>query len=91
MKYNSIYDYIKAEETNYQKPIEVIEGWNWTMKEHIRRAVLYKNSQFIKNNENRDERPFKNVIRPILNVQYRTEGVNVKNLNFYLNQKKKNF
>ena len=58
----TIYDFIRAQEVAYSKPIEIEEGWMWNMKEHIRRSFLYKNSQFEEENENRDLRPFKNII-----------------------------
>lgn len=85
MNNETIYDLIKQQETAYSKPVEVIEGWDWSMKEHIRRAFLYYNSQFAAGNEKRDKTPFKNIVRYILNVAFRTEGFNVKDVNFYVN------
>lgn len=55
------------------------------MKEHLRRSFLYKHSQFSEDNDDRANRPFKNVIRPILNIQYRTEGFDVKDIELYVN------
>jgi hypothetical protein len=81
----NIYDYVIEEESAYKKPINVSEGWDWSMKEHIKRSTLYKNSQFERDNENRDKRPFKNIVRPILNIQYRTEGFDVKDIELYVN------
>jgi len=80
----TIYDFITEQETAYSKPIELIEGWKWNMKDHIRRSFLYKNSQFEEHNEDRDLRPFKNIVRPIVNTEYRTEGFDVKDIELYV-------
>jgi len=81
----TIYEFVVAEKQNYKKPISLTEGWMWGMQEHINRSFLYKNSQFERNNESRDKRPFNNIVRPILNVQYRTEGLDVKDIEIYVN------
>lgn len=77
-----IFEFIKNEEAAYALPIVVIDGWEWSMKEHIRLTTLYKNSQFSVGNTKteRDDKPFKNIVRPILNLQYRTEGFDVKDI-----------
>ena len=76
----SIFEFAVQEETAYKLPIEPVEGWSWSMPSHLRRSTLYKNSQFEEKNDYRNKRPFKNIIRPILNVQYRTEGFDVKDI-----------
>ena len=55
------------------------------MKDHIRRCFLYKHSQFEEKNEDRELRPFKNIVRGILDVRYRTEGFDVKDIELYVN------
>ena len=84
MDYKDIYAFIKQEESAYGKPIQLEDGWNWSMKEHLRRSFLYKHSQFEEHNDDRDLRPFKNIVRPILNIQYRTEGFDVKDIELYV-------
>src|SRR3990167_6021098 len=66
-------------------PSSVIENWEWSFREHVRLTVLYKNSQF--DTGKSDDKPFKNIIRPILNLQYRAEGFDVKDIVFYVNDK----
>src|SRR3990167_1459971 len=80
-----IYDFTRQEETGFNTPVEIEDGWSWNFPDHVRLSVLYKNSQFELKNDNRDKRPFKNVIRPILNLQYRTEGFDVKDIELYVN------
>lgn len=90
---DTIFDFVKREEAAYALPITVIDGWEWSMKEHIRLSTLYKNSQFSQNNDakNRDDRPFRNIVRPILNVQYRTEGFDVKDVVLYIDNEDEYF
>ena len=87
----TIFDYIKNEETNYAKPVELVDGWFWNMKDHLRQSYLYINSQFYLDNDNRDLRPFKNIVLPILNIQFRTEGFDVKDIELYADNKDEYF
>ena len=80
-----VHAYISEQESAYQKPIMLEDDWYWSMKEHLRKSFLYKNSQFSKNNSDRKRRPYKNIIRPILNIHYRTEGFDVKDIEIYVN------
>lgn len=80
----NIYPYLEEQETAFKNPIPLESGWNWNFKEHIRLSFLYKNSQFSKDNEKRELRPNKNIIRPILNIHYRTEGFDVKDIELYV-------
>ena len=85
MSYETVFDCIKKQEVNYQKPVTLIDGWDWSMKDHLRRSFLYKNSQFEENNEDRELRPNKNIILAIRNVENRTEGFDVKDIELYVN------
>ena len=65
-------------------PIAIIDGWDWSFRDHIRTSMLYKNSQFTEGNDRRDLKPFKNITRPILNVQYRATGFDVKDIEIFV-------
>ena len=80
----TIFDYIKEQEVAFQKTIQLEDGWDWCMKDHLRRSFLYKNSQFDEKNDDRTLRPNKNIILAILNIQYRTEGFDVKDIELYV-------
>lgn len=90
---DTIFDFVKEQETAYGLPIEVIDGWEWSMKNHIRLSKLYKNSQFGRGNseKDRDDKPFRNIVRPILNVQYRTEGFDVKDVTIFVDNEDEYF
>ena len=80
----TIFDYIVTQKEKYAQPVEIEEGWSWNMPDHLRRSFLYLNSQFEMDNENRELRPFKNIVLPILNIQFRTEGFDVKDIELYV-------
>jgi hypothetical protein len=78
-----IYEYITNEETNYQAHgVPIVDGYEWSMFKHIKLSTLYKNSQYETGKS--DDKPFRNIIRPILNVAYRSEGFDAKNIEPYV-------
>ena len=88
--YKSINELITAETTAYQAlPVTVAEGYEWSMARHINTTVLYLNSQYLTGKS--DSKPFKNIIRPILNLAHRAEGFDVKDIQIFLNNSKKYF
>lgn len=88
IKATNVFDFIETERSQYLKPIEMAEGWFWSMQEHLRKSFLYKNFQFYEDNENRDLRPNKNIVLAIRNLQNRTEGFDVKNIDIYVDDVK---
>ena len=84
----AIYDYITEQESLFNKPIFLEDDWYWNFPTHVRQSFLYKNSQFHYKNQDRDKRPFKNIVRPILNIQYRLEGFDVKDIEIFVNNPK---
>ena len=85
-KINDIHAYITLEENAYSIPITLVDGYEWGMKEHIMLSTLYKNSKYSTGNS--DDKPYKNIIRPILNLQYRAEGFDVKDIDLYVDSPK---
>lgn len=81
---NTIYTYIEEQEVAFKTKIPLEDGWFWNFRDHIRLSFLYKHAQFETKNDDRELRPFKNIARPILNVQYRTEGFDVKDIEIYV-------
>ncbi len=57
------------------------------MKDHIEKTILYKNSEYVDGNPGK-LKPFKNIIRPILNLAYRAEGFDVKDIELFINNRK---
>lgn len=82
-RYNDIFSYITTEESQYEKPIQLTGNWSWSMMEHLRLSFLYIHSQLSTGKD--DFKPVKNIMRPILNLQHRTEDIEVKDVAIYVN------
>ena len=85
---SNIFDFAKQELSKYQNPTEVVSGWDWSMQEHIKTSILYKNGRLLTGNI--DDKPVKNIILPILNLEYRAEDIDVKDINLYVEDEDKN-
>ena len=87
MKTENVYDLITSEESAYQTTMNpVVEGWEWNMWEHIKLTILYKNTQLSTGKD--DNKPVKNITLPILRLQYRAEGFDVKDIVLYADSPK---
>lgn len=82
-----IFSYIKSQEALYRLPIRVNDSWEWSMRDHITLSELYNNSQ-LKNGKG-DYTPVKNITRPILNLQHRTEDIELKDVQIYVDNAEK--
>lgn len=82
--YTDIFDYVERQETAYLTAIPVNEKWDWSMKDHILTSELYTNGQLV--NGKSDFTPIKNITRPILNLQHRTEDIEVKDVQIYVDE-----
>lgn len=79
-----VFQYILTEEQNFKlQKIPVGDGWEWNFADHVKRSTLLKNSQY--EGGNLGDKPFKNIVRPILNVAYRAEGFDVKDIVPFVN------
>jgi hypothetical protein len=87
MNSNNIFDYIVTQEANYRHPVPINDVWNWSMKDHIKTSDLYDNSQLLNGKD--DFTPVKNITRPILNLQYRTEDIELKDVQIYVDDPSK--
>ncbi len=83
---NDIFGFIKTQEANYKRAVPVGTK-EWSMKEHIERSTLYRDSDIV--GTKTKFTPIKNITRPILNLQYRTEDIDVKDVQIYVDDKEK--
>lgn len=81
-----IFGYIKSQEASYKLPIALNDKWDWSMADHIRTTELYTNSQSLNKT---DFTPIKNITRPILNLQHRTEDIELKDVQIYVDDSEK--
>ncbi len=87
MEHETIFDFVATQKNAYLLPICVFDDYEWSMYDHIRKTVFYKNSLFTKG-ANDGSRPFKNLLRMILNTQYRTEGFDLKDIELWIDDYK---
>lgn len=78
---DSIYKYVEEQESDFVNPID-LNGWQWSFKDHVRTSFFYKHGRLLQGND--DWTPVKNIIRPLLNLQYRTEDLDVKDIVIYV-------
>lgn len=74
-------------ENQYRLPIRLNDSWDWGMRDHIQTTELYTNSQ-LKTGKT-DFKPVKNITRPILNLQHRTEDIELKDVQIYVDNPEK--
>ena len=84
-KIPNVYDYIVAEENAWRTArVPLSDNWrDFNMHDHIDRSFTLKNSRFYQGTQDY-RRPFNNIILPIANVNYRTEGFDVKDVQIYV-------
>lgn len=80
-KYKDIVDLIVGEEAAFTEEID-INGWQWNFKDHIKTSFYYKHGRLLNGND--ENTPVKNITRPILNLQYRAEDIDVKDIVLYV-------
>ena len=78
---NDIFQFITEQENNFTRSIPLNRKWNWSFKDHVELTELYSNSQSLGKT---DWTPIKNITRPILNLQHRTEDIELKDVQIYV-------
>lgn len=85
-KDDDIFGFINTQESNYMRPVPVGKK-EWSMKDHIERSTLHRDSDIV--GTKTKWTVIKNITRPILNLSYRTEDVDVKDVDIYVDDKEK--
>ena len=85
--YSDIKSYITTQESAFKTWINLPGGWKWSMREHIELSYLYNNSQLSTGKD--DFKPVENITRPLLNLQHRTEDIDLKDVQIYLDDPEK--
>ena len=91
LKYQSIYDFVTAQENAMSSSVSVADNFDFNFKKHILRTILYKNSKYLEGSNELDSsniRPYENIILPILRLHYRTEGFDVKDIEIFVDEAK---
>ena len=83
----NIFSYITAEESKFDtEEIRVGSNWQWSFKSHTQMIFHLKNGVFFQG-ENDWLRSFKNIMEPVLSLAYWTEDIEVKDVEFFIENK----
>jgi len=80
MENTTVFDYIKQEENNWKTVrIPLTSAKDWNMYEHIERCTNVANAWY-HTGKNDGNRPYDDIVTPIINVAFRTEGFNATDI-----------
>lgn len=80
MENTDVFSYITQEETNFKTVrIPLTSSKDWNMSEHIERCTNVANGWFHQG-KNDGNRPYNDIVTPIINVAFRSEGFDVKDI-----------
>ena len=85
MEENDIFSYITTEENNFKTVrVPLTSSKDWNMSEHIERCTNVSNAWFHQG-KNDGLRPYDDIVTPVIDVAFRTEGFDVKDIVPYVN------
>ena len=91
MQSQNVFQYIKSEETSFATArVPLTSAKDWNMKEHIERCYAVANGYYF-TGVNDGMRPYDDIVTPIINVAFRTEGFDVKDIIPYVNEIQNNY
>lgn len=80
MENESVFDYIKNQEVNWKTArVPLTSSKDWNMSEHIERCTNVANGWF-NTGKNDGIRPYDDLVTPIINVAFRSEGFDAKDI-----------
>jgi hypothetical protein len=78
-----IFSYIKSQENSYNTiPVPIVDNYEWNMAKHVKLTTLYLNSRYETGDQ--DNKPFKNIILPKINLEHRAVEFAVKEIDFFV-------
>jgi len=87
----NVFDYIKLEETTWAtEQVPLTNSKEWNMKEHIERCMNVSNGWFHKG-KNDGLRPYNDIVTPIIDVAFRLEGFDVKDIVPFVDDVEENY
>lgn len=93
MENTDVFSYIKSEETNWKTArVPLTRTKDWNMYEHIERCTNVSNAWFNQgSNDPNNGRPYDDIVTPIINVAFRSEGFDVKDIVPYVDDVNENY
>lgn len=90
MEEEDIFSYIKNQETNWKiARVPLTSSKDWSMFEHIERCTAVSNGWFY-SGKNDGLRPYDDLVTPIINVAFRSEGFDAKDIVPFVDDMNKN-
>lgn len=81
MDEKDVFSYITTQETAWKTDvIPLTESKSWNMYDHIQRCTNVANAWYHKGSNDDGKRPYDDIVTPIINVAFRTEGFDVKDI-----------
>ena len=85
MDNRDVFSYITQEENNWKTArVPLTRNKDWNMSEHIERCYAVANAWYF-SGKNDGNRPYDDIVTPILNVAFRSEGFDVKDIVPFVN------
>jgi hypothetical protein len=85
MNYQDITTYIQGEEKAFRTTkIPISDNYDWSFYEHVQRCKNVANAKYHTGPDD-GNRPYDDLVTPIINVAFRTEGFDVKDIVPYVN------
>ena len=85
MEEQDVYSYIQSEQNNWKiTRVPLTRSKDWNMSEHIERCLAVSNGYFFEG-KNDGNRPYDDIVTPVIDVAFRLEGFNVKDIDPYVN------
>ena len=85
MEDQDVFSYIKSQETNWkQVRVPLTSAKDWSMHEHIERCTNVANGWY-HTGKNDGIRPYDDLVTPIINVAFRSEGFDAKDIVPFVN------
>lgn len=86
METQDVYSYITTEKNAWKLDrVPLTNSKDWNMSEHIERCTNVANGWFHRGN-NDGTRPYNDIVTPIINVSFRSEGFDVKDIVPFVNE-----
>jgi hypothetical protein len=90
-KINDVFSYIMSEELNYKTArVPLTRNKDWNMREHIERCTAVANGYYYQG-LNDGIRPYDDIVTPVINVAFRSEGFDVKDIVPYVEDVEQNY
>ena len=84
-EYKDSFSYILAEKNNWRTArVPLTQSKDWNMYEHIQRCKNVANAWYHQG-KNDGLRPYNDIVTPIIDVAFRSEGFDVKDIVPYVN------